>query len=143
MYILAWHKYSILWFLRRTDLKLNKKRSNRITTGCLRVTTLHIKIFISHKTIGILLLRGKLEAPPRQALVHGHKTCEPPNLGTSEPPVACIPRKRWIGSVDRELPVVKPPILAFLEEIRSSIVPLQSSVDSAEKKVLSILSTMM
>ena len=143
MYILAWHKYSILWFLRRTDLKLNKKRSNRITTGCLRVTTLHIKIFISHKTIGILLLRGKLEAPPRQALVHGHKTCEPPNLGTSEPPVARVPGERWIGAVDRELSVVKPPILAFLEEIRSSIVPLQSSVDSAEKKVLSILSTLM
>ena len=57
--------------------------------------------------------------------------------------MAYIPRKRWIGSVDRELPVVKPPILAFLEEIRSSIVPLQGSVDSAEKKVLSILSTMM
>ena len=57
--------------------------------------------------------------------------------------MACIPRERWVGSVDRELPVVKPPILAFLEEIRSSIVPLQGSVDSAEKKVLSILSTMM
>ena len=118
-------------------------RSNRITTGCLRVTTLHIKIFISNKTIGILFFRGKLEAPPRETLVNGHKTCEPPNLGTSEPPVARVPGERWIGSVDRELPVVKPPILAFLEEIRSSIVPLQGSVDSAEKKVLSILSTMM
>merc|ERR550525_1768591 len=136
--ISAWHKYSILWFLQRTDLNMNKMRSNRIITGCLRVTTLHIKIFISHKTIGILLLRGKLEAPPREALVNRHKTCESPNLGTSEPPVARIPRERRIGSVDRELPVVKPPILAFLEEIRSSIVPLQGRVDSAVKKVLSI-----
>ena len=57
--------------------------------------------------------------------------------------MARIPRERRIGSVDRELPVVKPPILAFLEEIRSPIVPLQGRVDSAEKKVLSILSTMM
>ena len=120
-----------------------KMRSNRIITGCLRVTTLHVKIFISHKAIGILLLRGKLEAPPRQALVNRHKTCESPNLGTSEPPVARIPRERRIGAVDRELPVVKPPILAFLEEIRSSIVPLKGGVDSAEKKVLSILSTTM
>ena len=57
--------------------------------------------------------------------------------------MARVPGERWVGSVDRELPVVKPPILAFLEEIRSSIVPLQSSVDSAVKKVLSRLSTLM
>ena len=57
--------------------------------------------------------------------------------------MARVPGERWVGSVDREPPVVKPPILAFLEEIRSSIVPLQGRVDSAVKKVLSILSTPM
>ena len=61
------------------------------------------------------------------------------------------PNHQWLASrgngglaaVDRELPVVKPPILAFLEEIRSPIVPLQGGVDSTVKKVLSILSTIM
>ena len=103
----------------------------------MRVTTLHVEVFIPDIAIRVsLLIRGKLEAPPSETLVDGHKAGESTNLGAPKPPVAGISRERGVGAVDGELPVVKPPILALLKEVRSSVVPLQCSVDSTERNIL-------
>ena len=103
----------------------------------MRVTTLYVEVFIPDIAIGVfLLIRGKLEAPPSETLVHGHKAGQSTNLGASKPPVAGISREGGVGAVNGELPVVKPPVLALLEEVCSSIVPLQRSIDSAERNIL-------
>ena len=103
----------------------------------MRVTTLHVEVFIPDIAIRVFfLIRGKLEAPPSETLVDGDKAGESTNLWASKPPVACISREGRVGAINGELPVVKPPILALLKEVRSSIVPLQRSIDSTERNIL-------
>ena len=106
------------------------------------VTTLHIEVLIPDVAIRVfLLICGKLEAPPSETLVDGQKASESTNLGASKPPVACVSRERRVGPVNGELPIVKPPILALLEKVRSAVVPLQSSVNSAERNIVNICFT--
>jgi len=47
---------------------------------------------------------------------------------TSEPPLRSWPRKGWISSVHTETSVIVSPVVSILEEVRPSIVPLETTV---------------
>ena len=50
-------------------------------------------------------------------------------LGTAKPPLCGGPGEGRVSSVNGELPVVKSPVVASLEEVGPSIVPLKGGQD--------------
>merc|ERR1712119_138330 len=50
-------------------------------------------------------------------------------LGTAKPPLCGGPGEGRVSPVDGEFSVVKPPVVASLEEVSPSIVPLESGLD--------------
>ena len=50
-------------------------------------------------------------------------------LGTAKPPLCGGPGEGRVSPVNGELPVVEPPVVAGLEEVGPTIVPLEGRLD--------------
>merc|ERR1719219_569800 len=54
-------------------------------------------------------------------------------LGTAKPPLCRGPGEGRVSLVNGELPVVEPPVVAGLEEVRPAVVPLQGGLNAVRE----------